>query len=640
MGSIFRESMEITLEDDVYGAKDPVTGENVNSIPLLYSHKLTSNLTKSEIAILEEEASKKYPNKNSQEYIEYLRNSVYREMRKKGLSTKSYDLAFNLVMFAKASYTYKYLSESEAYVKNLKWYYDSKGGETINTDASGNTQFDKYTRKISTTIGIPNDELELIDNIIQGVWYGKKTLDKDTIWGEKEVLDSDGRVIANSVGFSRNKLVRNLIQYVSIKALGLNPFVAAGNVVGITGNLYMVATEGNIINNKNLKQAQTNGIRDREKYLAAIEILNPYAHDRIREISNSMSATSIEKLLTVDNVFVMMKKPDEWIDGLITNSMLLSYGVNNGKIIHLSKLPEGSKSLYEHLVNDENDNWKFEGVSVEELSKFRTGIFKLSNKIKGSVPEHMKAAYTRTIAGQILMHFRSWMPGLVSNRFKNITYDEDLDTLDVGRYRVFWGELVNSGGLLKGLKEFVSILGEATITGYFNGGLKKINMRATSIAFEKYKSSNPDTNLTIVDFIELRKAKLKGMAAELRVYFLMMMITALSKSVIPDDDKDKMEMFVTRNAYLMANKGFLELSFFLQPSSITSVLKQPIPSMSIFTDIQKVIENGTQEWHDIVRGIDNKRDKTPLGYYSSTKFIPGVKVVSDVFDLYNNFQTK
>jgi hypothetical protein len=639
MGQIFRESLEVTLEDEVYGAKDPATGESVESIPLLYSHKLTSNLTASEIANLEAEATAKFPNKQSQEYIEFLRGRVYSEMRKKGLATKSYDLASNLVIFAKASYSYKYLSETEAYVKNLKWYYDTKGGKTVNTDASGNPVFDKFTKTLSTKIGIPKDEQDLLDNIINGVWYGKKTLDKDTIFGEKEVTDSQGRVIANSVGFSRNKLVKNLIQYVSIKSLGLNPFVAVGNVIGITGNLYMTATEGNIINRTNLKQAQTNGFKDREKYLAAIEILNPYAHDNVREIANSISATKLEKLLTVDNAFVLMKKPDEWVDGLITNSMLLSYGVHNGVIKHLSKLPKESKALYEYLVKDEKGDWKFEGVSLGELSRFRTGIFKIANKVKGSVPEHMKAAYSRTMAGQILMHFRSWMPGLISNRFKDISYDEDLDTLDAGRFRVFWGELVNSGGFAKGLKEFITILGEATVTGYFNGGLKKINMRATSIAFEKFKASNPDTNLTINDFIEMRKAKIKGMAAELRVYFLMMMLVALAKSAIPDDDEDKLGKFISRNAYLMANKGFLELSFFLQPSSITEVVKQPIPSLSLLTDSQKMIQNFFGESSRLITGEVNNRDKSPFGYYTLTKFVPGGKVSSDVFDLFNNFKT-
>lgn len=635
MKRMFMEGLETQQIDTLNGVKDPVTGEFSSQIPLLYTNKLLSDLSPSELALIEKDATSKYP-KGSNEYLEYFKSEFNKARRRKGLQTKSKDLGRSLILFAKAAYTYKYLAESEAFVKNLQWYAQNNGG-TIATDASGKPVTNKYTNKMLEILGMPKDEQELLSTVINSVWYGKKILDKDKIIGKKVVKDSEGNVIDDSIGFSSNKLIRNFLSYVSIKALAFNPIVAAGNVVGTRGNLQMIASEGIFLTKKNYYDAQKAFYSDREKYMAASEILKPYANDVLYEVANNLASTKLEKFFTVENAFFMMKKPDEVIDRLITNSMIRNYGVDsNGKIRRLANLPEGSKSLHDLLSKNEDTGvWSFEGVSNKELSRFRTGIFKLAYKIKGTTPEDMKAAYSRTIAGRVLLQFRSWVPGLFSARFGDIKYDNDLDGLEVGRFKVFWGEIVNSGGFINGLKEFTKLIIEATVTGYFNpGGLKKANLQATKKAYEEFKLTNPEEakGVSLEDFVELRKAKLLGMAAELRLYFLLMMLAMLAKSIIPDDDKDKVGRLIARNSYMMANKGFLELSFFLTPSSVDEVLKRPIPSFSFFTDIQRFIFNTFGETYQFVTGEEDKRDQTGIFHYA-TGFVPGGKVVADVFEL-------
>jgi len=501
---------------------------------------------------------------------------------------------------------------------------------------------DKFTRKVMTVTGVSKDEMELIDSIVNGVWYGRSVLDKDKIFNEKSVADSEGNVIGRTTGFSRNKTIRNTLSYVAIKSLGLNPFSAVGNYIGTRSNLYMLATEGNVINGKTLTQAVKNAYSDRKRYLAASEILQPYSHNMINEIANNLSATKLEKILTVDNLFVLMKKPDEQIDRLLTNALLQNYGLDSeGKIKHLSKLPDNSIPLLDYLKEDADGNWKFEGISNEELAKFRVIIYKKANKIKGSIPENMKAAYSRTLTGQVAMQFRGWMPGLISARFKDTSYDADIDELDAGKFRVFWGEVFNSGGFASGVKEFSTLLADA-VTGGYIGGLKKTNLNATKIAFEKFRLTNPEQSkdLTIEDFVALRTAKLRGMAAELRMYFLMAMVMLLAKSVIPDDDKESVERFWARNAYLAANRGFLELSFFLQPSSVRQILKSPIPSMQLIWDGEALLKNTFGESYEAISGESKKNDKTPWTYYFVTRFTPLGKPAADVFDVYDAFKTK
>lgn len=639
--NIFLEMLEVRQDDVMSGSFDPTTGEAIQAIPLLYTDDLMSRLTKSELRGIEEEASKKY-SKGSDEYIELAKNLTLKLQREKGLKTKSYDLTHSLILFAKSAYTFKHLSESEAYVKNLKYYIESGGGKRNLTDGADVPLVDRFTRKVMTVSGVPHDEIELMENIINGVWYGRSILDKDKIFNEKSVTDSEGNVIGRTTGFSRNKAVRNTLSYVAIKSLGLNPFSAVGNYIGTRSNLYMLATEGNIINGKSLRQAVKNAYSDRKRYMAASEILQPYSHSMINEMANNLSATKLERLITVDNLFVLMKKPDEQIDRLLTNALLQSYGLDSeGKIKHLNKLPKDSMSLLDYLKEDSTGNWSFEGVSNEELAKFRVIIYKKANKIKGSVPEHMKAGFSRTLTGQVMMQFRGWMPGLISARFKDTSYDPDLDELDAGKFRVFWGEVFNSGSFGAGVKEFTTLMADA-ITGGYIGGLKKTNIKATQIAFDKFKLTNPEEakGLTIEDFVELRTAKLKGMAAELRMYFLMAMLMLLAKAMIPDDDKDSIERFWARNAYLAANRGFLELSFFLQPSSVRQILKSPIPSMQLIWDGEALLRNTFSETYEAVSGDIKKNDKSPWTYYFVTRFTPLGKPVADVFDVYDAFKTK
>lgn len=639
---MFLEMLEVRQEDALMGSIDPITGEVIPNIPLLYTDDLKSRLSSSELKKLEAEATAKYK-KGSREYIDYLSTIVNRAERVKGLETKSYDLTRSLVLFAKSAYTYKHLAESEAYVKNLKYYIETGGGKSNLTDGADSPMYNKYTNKLMTISGVPTSELELLDNIIQGVWYGRSVLDKDRIFNEKSITDSEGNIIGRTTGFSRNKSIRNLMNYISIRALGLNPFSAVGNFIGTRSNLLMLGSEGNIIDNKSIMSASKRAYKDRKRYMAAAEILQPYAHNKANEIANNLSATRLEKLLTMDNAFILMKHPDEQVDRIVSNAMLEKYGISeSGKIVHVRKLPEGSKTLLDMLVEDSNGNWKFDGVSNEELAKFRVAIYKMANKIKGSVPDEMKASFSRTLTGKVLMHFRGWMPGLISTRFKDTSYDPDLDELDAGRFRVAWGEIFNSGSFLAGMKEFGMLLSEATITGYFNGGLKKINMNATKIAYDKFRLSNPEQadNLTLEDFVELRKAKLRGMATELRAYLLMAMLMLLTKSLIPDDDEESLERFMSRNAYMMANRGFLELSFFLQPSSVKQILKSPIPAMQMLWDTELLLRNTVDEFIDLISGRKDTRDKTPFTYYTVTRFSPFGKTAADIFDVYGAFQTK
>jgi hypothetical protein len=78
-------------------------------------------------------------------------------------------------------------------------------------------------------------------------------------------------------------------------------------------------------------------------------------------------------------------------------------------------------------------------------------------------------------------------------------------------------------------------------------------------------------------------------------------------------------------------RAHLELSFFVDPTSVKELLKSPVPVMQVLTDVWNVGGNTISETGDLIFGQEEKRDQTPIGHYSK-KMVPVVKVMFDFFE--------
>ena len=242
-----------------------------------------------------------------------------------------------------------------------------------------------------------------------------------------------------------------------------------------------------------------------------------------------------------------------------------------------------------------------------------------------------------SLMGQALMQFRNWMPGLITKRFKSLQYDDLWDDYDVGRFRVFFGEF-SAKGLMPKLGAFTKLLGEVSmIYGYEKSG---INMEVTQKFYDRYKVANPDTNLTMEEFAQLRLDKLKGMARELQIYLGFFLMVTGGKAFIPERDEElltKASRLLAQNSYRVAQRGFLELSFFFDPNSVTTILKSPLPSLRLFTNLYKMVGNTFDESFDVVFG-DEVFDRTPRLYYFS-KVVPIMSSYYDFLDIFETYNT-
>jgi len=165
---------------------------------------------------------------------------------------------------------------------------------------------------------------------------------------------------------------------------------------------------------------------------------------------------------------------------------------------------------------------------------------------------------------------------------------------------------------------------------------KEVNMEVTKKFYDKYMLTNPDSTLTIEEFAQLRKDKLKGMAMELRIYLAFMAMVFGGKAMIPEDEDNPMLKLMAQNMFRVTQRGSLELSFFFEPSSVTTILKSPVPSLRFFTDTQRMLINTWDETTDVIFGEDSKQDKTPRLYYFS-KMTPISSSAVDFFDMFDTY---
>lgn len=575
-------AMEVHQNDVIKGSIDPVTHEPIASIPLLYTDTI-------------------------------------------GADVQSRDLAQNLILFADAAYSYKHLNETEHLAKNIRAIVSSPKYKTLQTNAFGKPLKNKDTNELIYKEGMSPADIELYDNFVKQIWYGQTFTGKDPVF----------TVFGKDISF--NKAVLKLHSFMTLKSLGLNPISSAGNAIGAYSNLLIKATEGKYFNTEDIKDAIKLASKDNEKYHAIIEMIQPRAADVTRELANKIAASKIEKNLTMEKMLFMMKNPDEQLENIVLLAMMKNYGVKDGKIVK-----GANNTLLDLFTKDANGQYSLD-IPKDELYRFRQMVLKVGTQIKGSIPQDDKMGISQSIYGYSLMFFKNWMIPLGKDEFGKLRYDPILQDFEAGRMLIAGQQIFNKGGL----KELGKLLQEFA----FMGGLKKINKDIAARYLDEYIDENPEIAQMIVNgevtreqlleqYNELRIAKLKGAINRVRMMLGWFIVTQLLRAAVPDDDEESLQKYIAQNSYMMANRGWLETSFFLSPASANQIVTQPFMLWGLVTDTQKLLGNTFDESRDLVFGEDNNQDKSPFTYYTITRFTPFGKPIAQVTDMYDTFKTK
>ena len=262
-----------------------------------------------------------------------------------------------------------------------------------------------------------------------------------------------------------------------------------------------------------------------------------------------------------------------------------------------------------------------------------------TGSIKGSMRSDDIMPVDTTMIGKLIMQFKGWAPRLLQERFGSFRYTPKMDTYEMGRYKVAASELMAEKDLENKFvtiaKTFGKWAAETATFGLYKG--IKMNEKNAEKEYHKYKMENPDNpdiqNMTMNEYFSMKRAQLRAMGAELKA-LLGFTIAVLALAREGDDGEPVYtKTWATRKLQMILMKAQLELGFALNPSDWTQVFRSPIPLTGLAVELQKALRNFMQESNDLIMGEDNRRDKSPYGYYTF-RLLPGFRQLDRVFEFY------
>lgn len=676
-------SLSVQEEDDYYMSKEThknavdIDGTPLFSVPVHYTHEAIIALTNEEKqnikAILDLQLSlrqtvpaKDFKAKYDKElqsskldttYAKYIiandymvegspeykvaLNSIYSSAeRAKGYKSKSYDLTTSMILMLQTVYNYKHLAEIEGAANLLLW--DLNNGLNAKTALPqvDKNILDQYTGKVASSQGLPKHMISAFESIVLSEIYGKKNQDnlpKIRIFG-KEI---------NSY-----KLIKTFLNWSSKATLGLKPILIARNSIQVGTNAMFVAAEGAYFNGTHVTEATKEIFHDTKRALMIDKFFNIHNEDIIRKMAKKASATRANQYISTDTLFKGLELTDTGSDVLVLLSMIRNYGIDaNGKVVRLRHITSGDKrSLYERISIDANNKVTVDGLSDVAYGKFRDIVKNVTTKVKGMTPSSSRLLISNQIVGQALMQYRSWMPGMLRARFEYMNYNPVLESVDIGRYHVFFQDVAKGG--LSAANELMSLaLGSIPIIGYYLGKNIKANKKAAEVYLKAFNAANPNNKMELNDFIELRMNKLKSLVLELNVISTLYLLSLLAAGLIPKKEEGKpVEKFLTQTLYRVLHGSYLEASFFTTGSSALEIFRSPMAIIGFITNFSLLFSNTLDETRDLLYGQDMKgfypwdwekdnRDKSPRFKYTS-KLIPGVNGILDLFNTFDTFTMK
>jgi hypothetical protein len=437
------------------------------------------------------------------------------------------------------------------------------------------------------------------------------------LYGQETSKNIDKAIEIRGKEYSAVKTTKKALKYMALKTLGLNFLSGTSTFVGGTGNAFLLASKRTLFTEKEwIKGIKDFSSKDKVT-VAAIYQFGLSLEDETNHKLRDLSVEGAMNHLSSDSLMYVQRKGDKWATFPVSATLLNTHMIDEkGNVVNIRDYVK-AKNNYENFYNLPMDQQKTvrEKIEkeVEELQKTKslkataeikdgklnipgmTGNIENITRFKGIVTKTIKNIIgnaTRddmnqlrmTLAGSILMQFRTWMPQMITERAGDMSYDVDMETWNYGKARLFFKHVFNKQALPL-IKELITGVGTNTID----------KAKARYIEFlgrlkQEGKINDDSEFMTESEFIDMYVGNLRSMMREL------MMVLAFGSLVFwaiggkgPDDDKDKTG---ARKWLSKAfKKYFSEFAFYYSPSEFTSILKSPIPLVGLLTDTESFIQD-------------------------------------------------
>ena len=302
---------------------------------------------------------------------------------------------------------------------------------------------------------------------------------------------------------------------------------------------------------------------------------------------------------------------------------------------------KGYRSIYDVFKYDEKNGPQFvlPGATEEQKEKvyrkFREALKRIRSGISGEVGAEDKNYVNMTIWGQLFMHYRSWLPGVLRERFGRIRYDDRTMSVHQGRYNVMFKHLFQdtskkdpqfSQFMLGALGRMGTILLEVSYLPYAYRGLVGKEKRympdveRLKTEYNLWIEQNPDYKdiIKLEDYLEMRIGQVNAMIMELRVILALGVILSMIASWLLGADDDDENEWLLRTGYAILRKAHSEMTFTLNPMEYTRMTKNTIPITAILEKAAKSGWNTFDELRDAIIKENSPYDKSGWFHYSKS----------------------
>lgn len=391
------------------------------------------------------------------------------------------------------------------------------------------------------------------------------------------------------------------------------------------------------------------------KQMALNRFFNPHQDTGFERKANKLSFFRARNLFTTDALFYTYRKADENIDMFIAPATARYWGIytdpktGKQKLMRIDKLknldPNG-KSIYDSMTYDKKEDTVFiEGMTDRMYTEFRDLVKQVGSGIRGNMSEEDWKRADSNIYLKTLMVFKNWMPGVLSERFRGISYDARYDLARQGRYRAF----ASNFGKVKDAERFLS---EADVQKFIQESILKTSAKIALdlITFGNYKFKYSELRAKVLyenylgkmklnhkdmpfdAFLEMKRGQTRAAIMELRwTLMLAMAMLALSADFDGDDKKAYQESWVLRQVYKVLHRTKMETSFSYDPVQFMQLLRNPVPLIGTIGRMTKTVLNTMDETRDVAFGENSNRDVTNAGYYTLS-WLPGALEVRQWLD--------
>ena len=577
-------------------------------------------------------------------------------------SLKSKDLGKGLLLLFNAAVDYQLKNDVLPEIQAMEALLQTGAVKVESTDLFGNILAESSALTKESPVDLANTYQKFVDTYI----YGTSLNVKDVKIG--------GRISGTST-------LMKLKNFHSITKLGLKVPVAIGAFgAGMIGLEYE-ASRGTFITRNNLRTAQAALLKADPKMRALTEHLDFYQRDDALLRADRLSAQYSTRHLTNDKWFSFLSTADRGIDATVLYATALNFGVNKeGMVKRLSFLPEGSKNLIELMEIEQNPLWegtttnvsdkavdrykvKIEGLSEKGELKMRDIGRELATNVKGSMSDEDKSLYNSHMGLRLMMHYKSWLPGVAMARFGKQKYSHILETFTEGTWISFFSNsemsVLNSSIealdkevhlmnyvnsiLLDGVKMLVDVV----TFGYFETTKVKEDLaRARFDVWASNNANNPEFADKLKDkegreemfeeYLDMKRGNIRAFFMEFRASILLFL--TLMQLGGDDDDDGKIDMRQTwagRKFYNSFNRIFRETAVFTKPNEFfESGRATGIPLLGLLQQTVKLGENTIDQIGDDLAGREPYADKDRTARFHYTfKMFPGLNAITKGMEL-------